>query len=133
MVLPRFIFGMPADVSAARTQAWVPTGIKQSVLKMLLRMLQGPYSCYGLPENVGPPLGHHPTLNSDLLDFNRHGRINPRPAIKQLLGNKVEFVNGEREPFDVICVRTGFWTTFPFFDNPSSTSSASPKCRSTAR
>ena len=83
---------------------------------MLLRMFQGPYSRYGLPENVRPPLSHHPTLNSDLLDFIRHGRINPRPAIKQLLGDKVEFVNGEREPFDIICVCTGFWTTFPFFD-----------------
>jgi hypothetical protein len=113
---PKFIFGVPADVFAARTPAWVPTGIKQSVLKMLLRMLQGPYSRYGLPENVRPPLSHHPTLNSDLLDFIRHGRINPRPAIKQLLGDKVEFVNGEREPFDIICVCTGFWTTFPFFD-----------------
>ena len=113
---PKFIFGMPADVFAARTPAWVPTGIKQSVLKMLLRMLQGPYSRYGLPENVRPPLSHHPTLNSDLLDFIRHGRINPRPAIKQLLGDKVEFVNGEQEPFDIICVCTGFWTTFPFFD-----------------
>jgi hypothetical protein len=113
---PKFIFGMPADVFAARTPAWVPTGIKQSVLKMLLRMLQGPYSRYGLPENVRPPLSHHPTLNSDLLDFIRHGRINPRPAIKQLLGDKVEFINGEQEPFDIICVCTGFWTTFPFFD-----------------
>ena len=55
-------------------------------------------------------------MNSDLLDFIRHGRINPRPAIKQLLGDKVEFVNAEREPFDIICVCTGFWTIFPFFD-----------------
>src|SRR5271154_578788 len=101
---------------AARTPAWVPTGIKQSVLKMLLRVLQGPYSRYGLPENVRPPLSHHPTLNSDLLEFIRHGRINPRPAVKQLLGDKVEFVNDEQEPFDIICVCTGFWTTFPFFD-----------------
>lgn len=113
---PKFIFGMPADVFAARTPAWVPTGIKQSVLKMLLRVLQGPYSLYGLPENVRAPLSHHPTLNSDLLDFIRHGRIKPRPAIKQLLGDKVEFVDDEREAFDIICVCTVFWTTFPFFD-----------------
>jgi hypothetical protein len=130
---PKFIFGMPADVFAARTPAWVPTGLKQSVLKVLLRVLQGPYSRYGLPENVRPPLSHHPTLNSDLLDFIRHGRINPRPAIKQLLGDRVEFVNDEREPFDIICVCTGFWTPSLFSTNPSSTSSMSPKCCSTAR
>jgi hypothetical protein len=33
-----------------------------------------------------------------------------------LLGDKVEFVNDTLEPFDILCVCTGFWTTFPFFD-----------------
>jgi len=114
--IPKFIFGMPADVFAASTPQWVPVAIKQRVLQMMLRILQGPYSRYGLPQNVNPPLSHHPTLNSDLLDFIRHGRIKPRPAIRQLLGEEVEFVNGEREAFDIICACTGFWTTFPFFD-----------------
>jgi hypothetical protein len=82
----------------------------------LLHILQGPYSQYGLPTNTHLALSHHPTLNSDFLDFIRHGRINPRPAIKRLAGNSVEFVNGESETFDVICACTGFWITFPFFE-----------------
>ena len=43
----------------------------------------------------------------------KHHRSGKR---QPLLGDKVEFINGEQEPFDIICVCTGFWTTFPLFD-----------------
>ena len=113
--VPKFIFGMPSDVFAARTN-WMPARFKQFSLTRLLKLLQGPYSRYGLPTNTLPALSQHPTLNSDLLDFIRHGRISPRPAIKRFIGSNVEFVNGEVEAFDIVCACTGFWITFPFFE-----------------
>ncbi len=113
--IPKFFFGMPSDVFAARTN-WLPPKIKQFTMGKLLNLMQGPYSKYGLPTNTHPPLSQHPTLNSDLLDFIRHGRIFPRPAIKRFAGGSVEFVNGEVEAFDIVCACTGFWITFPFFD-----------------
>ncbi|WP_039948496.1 flavin-containing monooxygenase [Leptospira fainei] len=113
---PKFLFGMPSDVFAALTPGWIPAKIKQYTLTKLLHLLQGSYKSYGLPENTTLALSHHPTLNSDLLDFIRHGRIVPRPAIKALHGKEVEFVNGMKERYDIICACTGFWTTFPFFD-----------------
>ncbi|TGK19410.1 monooxygenase [Leptospira fluminis] len=113
---PKFLFGMPSDVFAAMTPSWIPAKIKQYVLTKLLYVLQGSYKNYGLPVNTAPALSHHPTLNSDLLDFIRHGRIKPRPAIKAFHGKSVEFMDGTEEKFDIICACTGFWTTFPFFD-----------------
>jgi hypothetical protein len=114
-IIPKFIFGLPSDVYAARFN-WLPRKIKQYTFAKLMWLLQGPYSRYGLPANKGLPLTQHPTLNSDVLDFIRHGRIKPRPGIKRLLDREVEFTNGEREAFDIICCCTGFWITFPFFD-----------------
>lgn len=113
--VPKFIFGVPTDVFASNTH-WLPSRLRQHLMTGLLRILQGPYKKYGLPENTRPALSHHPTLNSDLLDYIRHGRIHPRPAIKALAGHEVEFVDGRREPFDIICACTGFWISFPFFD-----------------
>lgn len=113
--IPKFLFGMPADVFAARAN-WMPAKYKQLALTKLLNLLQGPYSRYGLPTNTHLALSHHPTLNSDLLDFIRHGRIKPRPAIRRFIGGTVEFVNGEVEAFDIVCACTGFWITFPFFE-----------------
>jgi hypothetical protein len=114
---PKFVLGMPADVFAAMTPSWVPARIRQTSIKLLMRLLQGPYSRYGLPENTRLPLTDHPTMNSDLFDFIRHGRIKPRPAIRRLLGGEIEFADGTREAFDILCVATGYWISFPFFDS----------------
>jgi cation diffusion facilitator CzcD-associated flavoprotein CzcO len=113
--IPKFVFGKPSDVFAAETQ-WLPRWIRQPALTAMLRLLQGPYRRYGLPENKHPALSHHPTANSDLLDFIRHGRIKVKPAVSKLDGDGVVFSDGTREVFDLICACTGFWITFPFFD-----------------
>jgi hypothetical protein len=113
--IPKFIFGVPSDVFAARSR-WLPSWLRNRLLTLLLRVLQGPYARYGLQQPEVPALNMHPTLNSDLLDYIRHGRIAPRPAITRLDGDVVVFSDGRRESFDIICVCTGFWTQFPFFD-----------------
>ena len=112
---PKFMLGQPCDVFAAGSM-WLPNRVRQLLFRVLLRVLQGPMSRYGLPENKSQPLTQHPTLNSDLFDFIRHGRVKPRSGIERLDGHDVVFTDGRREAFDIICACTGFWTTFPFFD-----------------
>lgn len=114
-IFPKFVFGIPGDVFAAKTR-WLPKKIRQYSLKFLMRLIIGPYSKYGLPENKTLPLTTHPTLNSDLLDYIRHGRVKPRPAIKSLENLKVNFIDGSSEDFEIICACTGFSTEFSFFD-----------------
>jgi len=113
--VPKFFRGVPSDVVLAYTR-WLPPRVRQFGVAALLRLMQGPYSRYGLPTNSTPPLSQHPTVNSEILKLVRDGRIKPRPAVKRLLGQDVEFVDGTREPIDILCACTGFWTTFPFFD-----------------
>lgn len=113
--LPKFVFGMPVDVYAARFP-WVPVRLRRRVFGWVLRLLQGSYKDYGLPVPERPVGTQHPTLNSDLLDFIRHGRVEPRPAVRALHGEEVEFVDGRREAFDIVCACTGFRISFPFFD-----------------
>ncbi|MET0285171.1 MAG: NAD(P)-binding domain-containing protein [Polyangiales bacterium] len=113
--LPKFVFGQPTDVFAEKTK-WVPRFLKQRAMTLMMNILQGPYANYGLPENVKPVLSHHPTANSDLLDFIRHGRIKPRPGIDRFEGNTVVFSDGSREDYDIVCACTGFRISFPFFD-----------------
>jgi len=114
-IFPKFIFGQPGDVFAARTR-WLPRKLRQYGLKILVRLILGPYTRYNLPENTTLPLNTHPTLNSDLLDYIRHGRIKPRSAIKSFDGLTVNFTDGTSDIFDIICACTGFWTELPFFD-----------------
>ncbi len=113
--IPKFIGGVPSDIFATYSLG-MPKRARQLMLRAVLYALQGSYKKYGLLENKVLPLQNHPTANSDLFDFIRHGRIKPRPGIERLDGEHVVYTDGTRERFDIICACTGFWTTFPFFD-----------------
>jgi len=113
--VPKYLFGVPSDVLATRS-LWMPARLKQWSLTLLLRLVQGSYRKIGLPENTKPVLSHHPTVNSDLLDIIRHGRIVPKPGIDSWEGKTVTFTDGSSAEYDIIVAATGFTITFPFFD-----------------
>ncbi|TRW47978.1 FAD-binding protein [Aliidiomarina halalkaliphila] len=114
--LPKFMFGMPSDVLGAKTPQWFPRRLKQRLMTWLVRLLQGDYEKqYGLPKPKYPLLSHHPTVNSDLLDFIRHGRITPQRAIASVDGRHVTFTDGNEGEYDIMVACTGFRTVFPFF------------------
>lgn len=113
--VPKFIFGKPADQLATGFQ-WLPSSLRQWMFQTLLVKLQGKNSDYGLPNPEWTPFQSHPTVNQDLLPLIRHGRIQCRPAVKQLNGDEVAFADGSSEAFDIIVTATGYWISFPFFD-----------------
>lgn len=113
--IPKYLFGTPADVLASRS-TWLPRALRQFGLTRLLRLVQGRYADIGLPENTQPVMSHHPTVNSELLDVIRHGRIRPKPGIANWDGDGVRFVDGSREAYDIVVAATGFKISFPFFD-----------------
>lgn len=112
--IPKYLFGVPADVLASRS-TWLPKRLRQLGLTRLLKTLQGSYAGIGLPENTKPVMSQHPTVNSDLLDVVRHGRIVPKPGIARYEGHDVVFTDGTRETYDIVVACTGFKITFPFF------------------
>jgi hypothetical protein len=112
--IPKFIFGKPSDVYATGTM-WMPIWLRQRAFKLLLKNLQGNYREMGLPEHHLYPLQQHPTLNSDLIDYVRHGKVLPRPGIERFDGAQVVFKDGSRSEFDIIVACTGFKISFPFF------------------
>ena len=113
--IPKFMFGKPADELGTLTNR-LPKKLRQLLFTGLLKLMQGRYRKYNLPEPQELVLNQHPTLNSDLLDFIRHGRIKPMPAIKSFNGKEVLFSDGSTESYDTIVACTGFKISFPFFD-----------------
>ncbi|NOZ97674.1 MAG: NAD(P)-binding domain-containing protein [Gammaproteobacteria bacterium] len=112
---PKFMLGLPSDILLKAMDS-LPAEQRQDILTQSLTTLVGDYAKIGLPVNTKPPMSQHPTLNSDLIDYIRHGKIKIKPGIKKLDGKKVEFTDGSIQEFDIICCCTGFWTVFPFFD-----------------
>ncbi len=113
-IFPKFILGKATDVAFAKIK-WMPSWFKQRVAAVIIRVLQGRYDKYKLKKPSDRPLEVHPTINSELLYFIRHGKIFPREGIERFDGNDVYFVDGSHETFDVVMFATGYKISFPFF------------------
>lgn len=115
-IFPKFILGKATDIAFAKV-SWMPLWCKQYFAAFVIRLLQGRYGKYKLKKPDSKPLAIHPTINSELLYFIRHGKIFPRDGIERFDGNDVYFVDGSHESFDVVIFATGYKISFPFFSN----------------
>lgn len=109
--LPKTLFGKPVAESPL---THFPVFVQRFFLKLLLRAVLGKYEDYGLPQPDHKIFERHPTLNSELLHYLKHGKISVRPDILRFEGNTVHFVGGERAEFDTVVCGTGFFVSFPF-------------------
>jgi hypothetical protein len=109
--LPKTLFGRPSAESAA---LYLPVFVQRFFLKLLLKIVVGNYEDYGLPHPDHKLFEHHPTVNSELLHYLKHGKIKPHPDVERFDGKTVYFVDGTSEDFDLIVCGTGFYVSFPF-------------------
>jgi hypothetical protein len=108
--LPKTFFGKPLPEIIT---PWMPVWFQRPFIKAMTRIIIGRYEDYGLPRPDHQLYEHHPTINSELLYALRHGKIFPKPDIKQYSGNTVEFVDGTRADFDLIVAATGYHMSVP--------------------
>lgn len=109
--MPKTLFGVP---TVELIRPWIPVGLQRLLLRIALRIVVGPYSRYGLPEPDHDIFEHHPTINSELLHYIKHGRVRPRPDIRRFDGRRVEFVDGTSVDYDVVVCATGYHVGLPF-------------------
>lgn len=109
--LPKTVLGKPVGEFL---QPWMPIAMQRLILQGLIRIIVGRYTDYGLPAPDHKPFEHHPTVNTELLHYIRHGRITPQKDIRLFDGPFVEFVDGKRQAFDLIIAATGYHVSFPF-------------------
>lgn len=118
-IVPKFVFGRPSDHLHHKTAAWLrplPLSFRMRGLQTLLKLINGSNALYGLPEPDHPFGATHPTINSELLYFLRHGKIRPQRDIERFDGQTVTFVDGKREDYDAVVACTGYCISHPFFE-----------------
>lgn len=109
--LPKTMFGKPSAESPA---IFLPVFVQRFVLKLMLRIVIGKYSDYGLPHPDHRLFDHHPTVSSEVLHYLKHGRIVPHPDIERFERNTVCFTDGSSIEVDTIVSATGYYVSFPF-------------------
>mgnify|MGYP001158407749 FL=1 len=113
-LIPKFLFGYTSDIFAKRSR-WLPKFIRLPFQKFMLEMVQGKNEDIGLPKVNNHVLATHPTVNSDLYNAVRHGKVKPYGDISKYEGNFVHFKDGGKKKFDVIIACTGFQISHTFF------------------
>ncbi len=109
--MPKTIFGVP---TVELLRPWMPLWLQRAMLRLLLRIVVGRYEDYGLQRPDHRIFETHPTINTEVLHYFKHGAIAVHPAVAQLEGDMIEFVDGARERFDLVVCATGFHVSFPF-------------------
>lgn len=113
--VPKHIFGMPSDVFDAQGPQ-LPMWLKQRVFPLLLKMIIGDPSRYGLPKPDHRIFESHPIMNTQLLHHLGHGDIKAKGDIKRFDGDSVVFADGSREKIDLVLLATGYKSHVPYLD-----------------
>ncbi len=116
-IIPRHLFGRPTDTFTTPAASRLPLAVQRAIYGLLLRLARGPQERFGVPRPPTRLLSEHPTLSSSLLPLAADGKIQLRPNVERLAGQRVRFVDGSEEPVDVIVYATGYRISFPFFDD----------------
>ncbi len=114
-LIPKFMFGLTSDIFGLKTR-WLPRFIRLPFMKFMLEILQGKNEDIGLPRVTNHILATHPTINSDLYNAVRHGKVSPKPDIARFDGKLVYFADGSSEEFDTVIACTGYKIKHKFFN-----------------
>ena len=114
-IVPKHVFGVPADLFAARTPP-LPMRLRQAIFHGLLRLLVGDLRTYGLPAPDHRVLESHPIINTKALSALKTGRLRAKPDIREFLHDHVVFRDGSRERVDLVVYATGYKMSVPFMD-----------------
>lgn len=110
--LPKFLKGKPIDTFGGLIK--LPRPIKQRLDGLMLRLVVGKPSDYGLPDPDYRLYESHPVMNSLVLHHLAHGDITPRPDIAKVAGHRVSFTDGSSGDYDTILQATGYALHYPF-------------------
>ncbi|CAM2070661.1 NAD(P)-binding domain-containing protein [Sulfidibacter corallicola] len=114
-ITPKFMLGVPTDIMNERL-LWLPKPLRTWVSEKILYFLRGSNRSYGLAQPDHRFGETHPTLNSELLYFIRHGKVTPKPDIERFDGHRVHFSDGSQGDYDSVIACTGYRISHPFFD-----------------
>lgn len=116
-IIPKYIGSTPVDELAPEPlAARLPFALQRQFFERAVKRVAGHPSDFGLPRPDHRFGSAHPTISSDLLGRIGHGRVEVKPNIERLEGDRVRFADGSVEPVDKIVYCTGYRINFPFLD-----------------
>lgn len=114
-IVPRYVSGRPFDQIAV-TRPQLPLAPQRLAGGLLVRLLNGHPTRFGLPRPDHRFLETEPTVSGELLHRLGCGDLTAKPDVAELRGDGVAFADGSEERFDAIVYATGYRVLLPFLD-----------------
>jgi indole-3-pyruvate monooxygenase len=114
-VVPRDLFGRPSQETSLLLSR-LPVAWRDALMSPVLRVAVGDLSRWGIvrpvlgPNRLIEDSGRIPILDVGTIAHVKAGRIRVVPAMKEVLPDRVRFVDGRTEAFDAIILATGYRT-----------------------
>ncbi|MEM7274168.1 MAG: NAD(P)-binding domain-containing protein [Actinomycetota bacterium] len=113
---PKFVGSKPLDVFVGDGPK-LPGVIEERLFSLLLKIIVGDPTRYGLPKPEHGPMECHPLMNTQILHYLGHGDCIAKGDIERFDGDDVVFTDGSRERIDLVLTATGYHHASPFLDD----------------
>jgi dimethylaniline monooxygenase (N-oxide forming) len=114
MVLPKLMFGHAfTDLSAKIQRPWIPRSVRRRITRFLAWLAHGDTTKLGFK---APDVLTHVTSNATVVTDIAYRRIEVKHGIERIDGQRIEFVDGTAEDFDVLIAATGYEIDLDFID-----------------
>ncbi|SFU26566.1 flavin-containing monooxygenase [Paraburkholderia aspalathi] len=112
MIVPKLIFGRPfTDFTIKLERKWVPNWLRSRITSTLVRLFHGRMTDLGFKALAQRA---HTTSSAVLVQHIVYDRINVKQGIERIEGNRIHFVDGSNDEFDVLIAATGYQIELPF-------------------
>jgi indole-3-pyruvate monooxygenase len=114
-VVPRDLYGRPSQATSVML-APLPARVRDAIVGPVLRLAVGDLSRWGIhrpamgPNQMIEEQGRIPMLDIGTVAMVKAGRIQVRPAVQQLNGERVRFADGREESYTGLVLATGYDT-----------------------
>jgi indole-3-pyruvate monooxygenase len=112
-VVPRDLLGRSSQETSVMLSS-LPVAIRDALVSPILRLAVGDLSPWGIvrpalgPNRMIEESGRIPLLDIGTIAMVKSGRIRVRPAVQEVMADRVRFVDGRTEAFDAIILATGY-------------------------
>ena len=113
--VPKHLFGVPT-LDLLNNPDLAPEPVRGLDFQAAVDLMVGDVSRLGFPKPDHKVGETHPVMNTQLLYHAAHGRITPKPNVRELAGDAVRFEDGSEERIDYIVCATGYTYRAPFLD-----------------
>lgn len=112
-VIPRDLLGRPSQETGIALSV-LPVPVRDAIITTIMRVAVGDLSRWGIvrpsisPQKMIEEQGRVPILDVGTIAKIKEGKIRVVPAIQEVFSTRVGFTDGQRLPFDVIILATGY-------------------------